>query len=46
VDAHNTAGLANIGFGISVARKAGLQGSDVVNTLGADDFLAFARRRR
>ncbi|HEX6643306.1 MAG TPA: PHP domain-containing protein [Gemmatimonadales bacterium] len=46
VDAHNIAGLANIEFGISVARKAGLQGSDIVNTLGADDFLTFARRRR
>jgi hypothetical protein len=29
-----------------MARKAGLQGSDIVNSLGAADFLTFARRRR
>jgi DNA polymerase (family 10) len=45
-DAHNVAGLAYISFGISMARKAGLQGSDIVNALGADDFRTFARRRR
>ncbi len=45
-DAHNVAGLAYISFGISMARKAGLQGSDIVNSLGADDFRSFASRRR
>jgi DNA polymerase (family 10) len=45
-DAHNLAGIANVPFGIGVARKAGLQASDVLNTRSCDEFLAFARRRR
>lgn len=45
-DAHNVAGLSYISFGISMARKAGLRGSDIVNSLGADDFRSFARRRQ
>ena len=46
VDAHSIAGLANIGFGVAMARKAGLQAADIVNSLAADDFVALAGRRR
>ncbi|HLS47929.1 MAG TPA: PHP domain-containing protein [Gemmatimonadales bacterium] len=45
-DAHNAVGIAAVEFGIGMARKAGLQAADIVNTLGADDFLTLARKRR
>lgn len=45
VDAHSAAGLAHAEFGIGVARKAGLEAGDLLNSLSADDFTAFARRR-
>jgi hypothetical protein len=32
--------------GVAMARKGGLGPGDVLNTLTADEFLAFARRRR
>jgi DNA polymerase (family X) len=44
-DAHSAAGLANMEMGVRVARKGWLGPGDVLNTLPADDFLAFARRR-
>ncbi len=45
-DAHNVAGLANVDFGIGIARKGGLGPDDVLNCRSAEEFLAFARARR
>ncbi|MCC7054671.1 MAG: hypothetical protein IT355_15475 [Gemmatimonadaceae bacterium] len=45
-DAHSIAGLDHVGLGVSMARKAWLSAPDVLNTRGADEVLAFARRRR
>ena len=39
-DAHSTDGLEDVPFGVNVARKGGLEVSDVVNTLGPDSILA------
>jgi len=39
-DAHATDGLEDVPFGVNVARKGGLEASDVVNTLGPDRILA------
>ena len=44
-DAHSVAGMANMEFGLGIARKGWLEATDVWNTLSADDFLAAARRR-
>ncbi len=45
-DAHNLAGLANVDVGVGIARKGGLGPDAILNTRSADDFLAFARKRR
>lgn len=45
-DAHNTAGLANVEFGVGIARKGGLGPHHVVNCRDATGFLAFAHARR
>lgn len=45
-DAHSTRGLEDAAWGIDTARKGGLTAADVVNTRGADDFLAGLRRNR
>lgn len=46
-DAHSTADLEKVAFGVNVARRAGLTAADVFNTLDADAVAAeFARRRR
>ena len=45
-DAHNLAGLANVEFGVGIARKGWLGPAEVLNTRSAADFLAFARARR
>jgi DNA polymerase (family 10) len=45
-DAHSTAGLDNVHFGIGMARKAWLEAGEILNARGADDVIAFARRRR
>jgi DNA polymerase (family 10) len=45
-DAHSTAGLENVHFGIGLARKAWLEAGEILNTRGADDVLAVARKRR
>ncbi len=45
-DAHSTAGLDNVHFGIGMARKAWLEAGEILNARSADDVLAFARRRR
>jgi DNA polymerase (family 10) len=45
-DAHSTAALDNVHFGIGMARKAWLEAAEILNTRSADDVLAFARKRR
>jgi DNA polymerase (family 10) len=45
-DAHSVAGLENVTWGVGVARKAGLEPADILNTRSLDEFLAFARARR
>ena len=45
-DAHSTAGLDNVHFGIGMARKAWLEAGEILNTGSAEDVLAFARKRR
>jgi DNA polymerase (family 10) len=45
-DAHSTAGLDNVHFGIGMARKAWLEASEILNTRTAEGLLAFARMRR
>lgn len=45
-DAHNLAGLANVGYGVGIARKGWLGPAEVLNTRTAEDFLAFARARQ
>ena len=45
-DAHSTAGLDNVHFGIGMARKAWLEAGEILNTRNADGVLAFARKRR
>jgi DNA polymerase (family 10) len=45
-DAHSTAALDNVHFGIGMARKAWLEAGEILNTLSADEVLAFARKRR
>jgi DNA polymerase (family X) len=45
-DAHSTAGLDNVHFGIGMARKAWLEAGEILNAGVAEDVLAFARKRR
>ena len=45
-DAHSTAALDNVHFGIGMARKAWLEAGEILNTRSANDVLAFARKRR
>jgi DNA polymerase (family 10) len=45
-DAHNLSGIDNVDFGVGIARKGWLGPDDVLNTRSADDFVAFARKRR
>ncbi len=45
-DAHSVDGLENMALGIGMARKAWLTPDDVINTRSAEDFVAFATRRR
>jgi len=44
-DAHNLAGIANMEFGVGIARKAGMGPEEILNTRSVDDFLTFARAR-
>jgi DNA polymerase (family 10) len=46
VDAHGVAGLANVRFGIDMARKAWLTAERIANTKSATEFVAWAKRRR
>jgi len=45
-DAHSTDALHNVGYAVHTARKGGARRCDVLNTLGADEFLSAIRRRR
>jgi len=45
-DAHSVAGLDVMAIGVGMARKAGLEAKDVLNTRSVDDVLAFAAARR
>jgi len=45
-DAHNAAGIANVEYGVGVARKGWLGPGDVINALPVEGFLAHAARRR
>jgi DNA polymerase (family 10) len=42
-DAHSVEGLRNARFGVDMARRGWLRRSDVLNTLGPDDFAAAVR---
>lgn len=45
-DAHSMAGLENVGFGITMARKGWLTPADVLNARPLEGFLEFAAARR
>ena len=45
-DAHTIAGVADIRFGVGIARKAGFEAERVVNTLDAASFGEFISKRR
>lgn len=45
-DAHSAAGIANVEYGVAVARKGWLGPDDVLNTLPVNAFLARAAGRR
>ncbi len=45
-DAHRIEGIADIRYGVGIARKGWLSREDVLNCLSAEEVLAFARRRR
>jgi DNA polymerase (family 10) len=45
-DAHNLAGLANVPFGVGIARKGGLGPDAVLNCRDVAGFLSFARARK
>jgi len=45
-DAHAMDGLSDTRFGIAMAHKGWLTADDLLNTLSADDFLAFARKEK
>ena len=45
-DAHNVAGIANVEYGVGIARKGWLGPEDVLNALPVERFLAHAARRR
>ena len=42
-DAHGIGGLADMTYGVGIARKAGLEASDVLNALSVDAFLAWTQ---
>jgi DNA polymerase (family 10) len=45
-DAHSTSSLDYVITGVGMARKAGVQAAEVLNTRSVEDVLAFAQRRR
>jgi DNA polymerase (family 10) len=45
-DAHNVSGIANVDYGVGMARKGWLGPANILNARPADEFLAFAAKRR
>jgi len=45
-DAHSVAGLANVTFGIDVARKAGLEAPQLLNTWPLDEVAEYLEKRK
>jgi DNA polymerase (family 10) len=45
-DAHSTAGIANVEYGVGMARKGWLGAADILNALPAEAFLGRVARRR
>ncbi len=45
-DAHNLKGLETIPLGVTMARKAGLGSSDVINTASVSEMTAYLERRK
>jgi DNA polymerase (family 10) len=45
-DAHNVAGLGHVEFGVGIARKGWLGPGDILNARSAEEFTAYAGRRR
>lgn len=45
-DAHSTRGLANMEYGVGIARKGWLEAGDVINTLSVEKIAARIRSRR
>jgi len=45
-DAHSPAGLANVGYGIGIARKGWLRREDLLNTRTVEGFLEHVAKRR
>jgi DNA polymerase (family X) len=45
-DAHDEAGMDDVRFGVSVARRGGVPASRVINAMDADGFLRFCRKRK
>jgi DNA polymerase (family 10) len=44
-DAHSTEDILYTNYGISIARKGGIQTSEVINCLSADEFKKFLKRK-
>lgn len=44
-DAHSTEDILYTNYGISIARKGGIQKSEVINCLSADEFKKFLKRK-
>ncbi|MCF8241217.1 MAG: PHP domain-containing protein [Melioribacteraceae bacterium] len=44
-DAHSTSGIHDINFGIKIARKGGLQSSEVINCFSKSEFEKFLNRK-
>jgi len=45
-DAHNLAGIGHVEFGLGIARKGWLGPGDILNSRSAEEFTAYAGRRR
>lgn len=45
-DAHNVSGIANVAYGVGMARKGWLGAKDTLNARPVEEFLAFAAKRR
>ena len=45
-DAHSVAGIGHVDYGVGMARKGWLGPADILNTRSAEEFAAWAARRR